>query len=106
MPKRRGSFWRELPILVITALVLTFLIQTFLARVYVIPSASMEPTLHGCPGCTNDRVLVDKLTYRLRAPSPGDVLVFRVPTRGAPTPSSPTRGRTTLWSVGCSRLPP
>ncbi|HEX8762091.1 MAG TPA: signal peptidase I [Pseudonocardiaceae bacterium] len=77
--KKKGSFWRELPILVITALVLTFLIQTFLARVYVIPSASMETTLHGCPGCTNDRVLVDKLTYHLRDPRPGDVVVFRGP---------------------------
>jgi signal peptidase I len=77
--KKKGSFWRELPILVITALVLTFLIQTFLARVYVIPSASMETTLHGCPGCTNDRVLVDKLTYQFRDPRPGDVVVFRGP---------------------------
>lgn len=75
--RKKGSFWRELPILVLTALVLTFLIQTFLARVYVIPSASMEPTLHGCPGCTDDRVLVDKLTYRFRDPRPGDVVVFR-----------------------------
>jgi signal peptidase I len=77
--KKKSSFWRELPILVITALVLTFLIQTFLARVYVIPSASMETTLHGCPGCTNDRVLVDKLTYQVRDPRPGDVVVFRGP---------------------------
>jgi signal peptidase I len=75
--RKKGSFWRELPILVLTALVLTFLIQTFLARVYVIPSGSMELTLHGCPGCTNDRVLVDKLTYRFRDPRPGDVVVFR-----------------------------
>jgi signal peptidase I len=75
--RKKGSFWREVPILVLTALVLTFLIQTFLARVYVIPSASMEPTLHGCPGCTNDRVLVDKLTYRFGDPTPGDVVVFR-----------------------------
>ncbi|MGH3823012.1 MAG: signal peptidase I [Pseudonocardiaceae bacterium] len=75
--RKKGSFWRELPILVLTALVLTFLIQTFLARVYVIPSASMEPTLHGCPGCTNDRVLVDKLSYRFGEPQPGDVVVFR-----------------------------
>jgi signal peptidase I len=37
----------------------------------------MEPTLHGCPGCTNDRVLVDKLTYRFGDPRPGDVVVFR-----------------------------
>ena len=77
--KKKGSFWRELPILVVTALVLTFLIQTFLARVYVIPSASMESTLHGCPGCTNDRVLVDKLTFQMRDPRPGDVVVFRGP---------------------------
>lgn len=78
-PEKKGSFWRELPILILTALVLTFLIQTFLARVYVIPSASMEPTLHGCTGCTNDRVLVDKLTYRFSDPQPGDVVVFRGP---------------------------
>lgn len=58
---------------------LTFLIQTFLARVYVIPSASMEPTLHGCTGCTNDRVLVDKVVYRFSDPRPGDVVVFRGP---------------------------
>jgi len=74
-----GSLWLEIPILIGTALVLTFLIQTFLARVYVIPSQSMEETLHGCPGCTNDRVLVDKVTYKFRDPSPGDVVVFRGP---------------------------
>ena len=74
-----GSLWLEIPILIGTALVLTFLIQTFIARVYVIPSQSMEQTLHGCPGCTNDRVLVDKITYRFRDPRPGDVVVFRGP---------------------------
>ncbi len=77
--RKKGSFWRELPILLVTALVLTFLIQTFLARVYVIPSASMEQTLQGCTGCTNDRVLVDKVVYRFGEPSPGDVVVFRGP---------------------------
>ena len=77
--EKKGSFWRELPILIVVALVLTFLIQTFLARVYVIPSQSMETTLHGCTGCTNDRVLVDKITYRFRDPRPGDVVVFKGP---------------------------
>jgi signal peptidase I len=76
---RKPTFWRELPILVVVALVLTFLIQTFLAKVYVIPSGSMETTLHGCTGCTNDRVLVDKVTYRFGDPQPGDVVVFRGP---------------------------
>lgn len=65
--------------LMLVALVLTFLIQTFLARVYEIPSGSMETTLHGCTGCTNDRVLVDKLSYHFGDPSPGDVIVFAGP---------------------------
>ena len=77
--KRKGSFWRELPLLIVVAVVLTFVIQTFLARIYVIPSASMERTLHGCNGCNNDRVAVDKITYRFSEPSPGDVVVFRGP---------------------------
>jgi signal peptidase I len=78
--RRRPTFWRELPMLVVVALLLTFLIQTFLARVYEIPSGSMETTLHGCTGCTNDRVLVDKLSFRFGDPAPGDVIVFRGPT--------------------------
>ncbi len=77
--RRRTSFWKELPLLVVVALVLTFLIQTFLAKVYVIPSGSMETTLHGCVGCNNDRVLVDKISYRFSEPAPGDVVVFRGP---------------------------
>jgi signal peptidase I len=77
--RRRSSFWKELPILVVVALALTFLIQTFIAKVYVIPSGSMETTLHGCTGCNNDRVLVDKMTYRFSDPKPGDVIVFRGP---------------------------
>nr|WP_253770201.1 signal peptidase I [Goodfellowiella coeruleoviolacea] len=77
--RKKGSFWRELPILVVTAVVLAVLIQTFLARVYSIPSQSMEQTLHGCDTCTGDRVLVDKLTYNFTDPGPGDVVVFSRP---------------------------
>lgn len=76
---KKRSFWRELPVLIVVALALSFLVQNFVARVYVIPSQSMEPTLHGCPGCTDDRVLVDKLSYRFTDPRPGDVVVFLGP---------------------------
>jgi signal peptidase I len=78
-PKKKGSFWKELPILIVIALVLTFLIQTFIARVYSIPSGSMELTLNGCTGCVGDRILVDKLTYDFTNVSPGDVVVFEGP---------------------------
>ncbi|MCC8245681.1 signal peptidase I [Saccharothrix luteola] len=77
--KKKPPLWRELLVLGATALVLTILIQTFLARVYVIPSQSMEETLHGCPGCNNDRVLVDKLVYDFTEIEPGEVVVFRGP---------------------------
>jgi signal peptidase I len=78
-PAKKGSFWKELPILIGVALVLTFLIQNFIARVYVIPSGSMELTLNGCPGCVGDRILVDKMSYRFGPPQPGDVVVFKGP---------------------------
>ena len=77
--KKKHSFWRELPILIGVALLLTFLIQTFFARVFVIPSESMEQTLHGCDSCTGDRVLVDKVGYWFGEPEPGDVVVFQRP---------------------------
>jgi signal peptidase I len=77
-PKKQ-PLWRELLTLLAIALVLTFLIQQFLGRVYSIPSGSMEQTLHGCTGCTGDRVLVDKLVFDFRDPAPGDVIVFEGP---------------------------
>lgn len=77
--KKQRSFWKELPILIGVALLLTLFIQTFLARVFVIPSESMEQTLHGCPGCYGDRVLVDKLSFRFGEPEPGEVVVFERP---------------------------
>lgn len=77
--KKQRSFWKELPILIGIALVLAFIIQQFFARVYMIPSGSMEETLHGCPGCTPDRILVDKLVYDFADPDPGEVVVFRGP---------------------------
>ncbi len=77
--KKPRSFWKELPILIGVALLLALLIQTFIARVFVIPSESMEQTLHGCPGCYGDRVLVDKLVYDFGEPEPGEVVVFKRP---------------------------
>lgn len=77
--KRNRSFLRELPILIGVALVLSLLIKTFLVQAFFIPSESMERTLHGCAGCTGDRILVEKVGYRLHDPRPGDIVVFRAP---------------------------
>lgn len=72
--RRRGAFWKELPVLVVVALGVAVLIKTFLVQAFYIPSASMEPTL--LPG---DRVLVNKLAYRVGEPIRGDVVVFDSP---------------------------
>lgn len=77
--RKAGGFLRELLIVVGIVLALMFVINTFVARQYVVPSESMEPTLHGCFGCSNDRIVVDKLTYRFSDPKPGDVVVFKAP---------------------------
>lgn len=78
-PDRKRGALREGAILVAIALVLYYVMLTFVARPYLIPSESMEPTLHGCPGCVGDRIMVDKLTYRFTQPEPGDVVVFKGP---------------------------
>ena len=36
----------------------------------------MEQTLHGCPGCQGDRVMVNKIVYHLRDIKRGDIVVF------------------------------
>jgi signal peptidase I len=69
--KKSGSFWRELPILLVIALGLALLIKTFLMQAFYIPSGSMEETLQ-----VGDRVLVNKLSYRFSDIQRGDVIVF------------------------------
>jgi signal peptidase I len=76
---KRKSAFREGAILVGIAVVLYYVMLTFVARPYLIPSESMEPTLHGCKGCVGDRIMVDKITYRFGSPQPGDVIVFKGP---------------------------
>jgi signal peptidase I len=78
-PEKKHGALREFAVLISIALVLYYVMLTFVARPYLIPSESMEPTLHGCAGCTGDRIMVDKMTYRFSAPEPGDVVVFKGP---------------------------
>jgi signal peptidase I len=70
-PKRRRSFWRELPVLVVVALVLALVIKSFAIQAFFIPSSSMENTLE-----INDRVLINKIVYHLRPIHRGDIIVF------------------------------
>jgi signal peptidase I len=69
--KRRRSFWRELPVLVVIAIVLALLIKTFVVQAFYIPSSSMENTLK-----IGDRVLINKIVYHTRSIDRGDIVVF------------------------------
>ncbi|WNV74465.1 signal peptidase I [Geodermatophilus sp. DSM 44513] len=82
--EEKGSLLRELPVLLLTAFVLALLVKTFLVQAFFIPSGSMEQTLRGCPGCTGDRVLVNKVPYWFGEPEPGDIVVFEGPESWTP----------------------
>ena len=64
---------------IVVALLISFGLRLFVVESFWIPSPSMEPTLHGYHGCNNDRVLVDKVSYRLHPIRRGDVVVFDRP---------------------------
>jgi signal peptidase I len=72
--KRRGSFWRELPILLGVAILVAVLVRAFVLQTFYIPSPSMEHTLN-----VLDRVLVNKLVYDFRDPRRGEIIVFKAP---------------------------
>jgi len=74
-PLWKGREWLVLIVLVIAG---SLLIRTYVMQSYRIPSGSMELTLHGCtPGCNDDRILVDKLSYKLHGIHRGDIVVFK-----------------------------
>jgi len=76
---KRGSFLRELPFLLLVAFLLALLIKAFLVQAFYIPSGSMERTL-----LIGDRVLVNKVVYRIRDVHRGEVVVFKGPDTWAP----------------------
>ena len=60
--------------LVVLALIIALLIKTFLFQAFFIPSESMVPTLK-----VHDRVLVNKLSYKLHPVHRDDIVVFKAP---------------------------
>lgn len=84
--KKRRSFWRELPVLIVVAFAVALLIKTFLLQAFYIPSPSMEPTL-----VFGDRVIVEKLSGWFGDPGRGEIVVFEreLPSGGALPPDEP-----------------
>jgi len=70
---------------VVIAVAAALLLHFFVVQTYFIPSGSMEPTLQ-----IGDRILVDKLAYKLHGVHQGDIVVFARPPKencaGPPVP--------------------
>jgi signal peptidase I len=73
---KRTPFHRGVGGLLVIAVALALVLKTFFIQAFFIPSGSMEETLHGCPGCTGDRVLVNKVVYKFREIHRGEIVVF------------------------------
>lgn len=71
--------WLETIVLLVVALLLAMGVKTFLVESFYVPSGSMEPTLQGDPTGTQDRILVQKVSYWRGQPQRGDVVVFSDP---------------------------
>jgi signal peptidase I len=71
------------------AIAIVLAVKTFVVNPYRIPSSSMEPTLHcarpgfRCESGSSDRVLANRVVYRLHDPRRGDVVVFETPPKAA-----------------------
>jgi signal peptidase I len=83
-----------LPLLVLTALIVAVLLRTFVVQVFFIPSSSMVPTL-----AVDDRIVVEKVTYRFREPRRGEVVVF-AGQAGAPVAADGPLLERTLTGLG------
>ena len=71
---KKGSFLRELPVIIIAALVVSIIVKTFLVHFFYIPSGSMENTLQ-----VGDRIAVNKLGALFTDIKRGEVVVFGDP---------------------------
>jgi signal peptidase I len=77
----------NLQVILSVVVVVFLLIRPFLFQAFYIPSSSMEPTLMGpeenpliaAKETTGDRLLVNKLIYRLGDPHRLDIVVFKAP---------------------------
>jgi signal peptidase I len=75
---KNGRAAMEWGILIVAALLIAIVIRTFVFQAFYIPSESMVPTLK-----VGDRVLVNKLSYKLHDPRRGDIVVFKAPPAAA-----------------------
>jgi len=61
------------------ALVIVFFVNVFVAQATRVEGQSMEPNLHN-----NQRLIIEKVSYRFEVPQRGDIIVLKLPNRPGP----------------------
>ncbi|MEK7612467.1 MAG: signal peptidase I [Patescibacteria group bacterium] len=67
------SAWEVLEVIFVASITV-FVIRTFLVQPFLVSGASMEPNFSN-----GNYLLVDEITYHLREPKRGEIIVFRYP---------------------------
>ena len=79
--RRIGSWARDVLETILPALLIVLLVNAFLAQATRVEGQSMEPNLHD-----NQRLIIEKLSYRLQPPQRGDIVVLKLPNRQSDPP--------------------
>lgn len=72
--KKEPSAWWEIVKFVFLTLIIVLPIRAYIAQPFIVQGASMEPTFDN-----GEYLIVDELSYLLREPKRGEVVVFRYP---------------------------
>lgn len=72
-PKMRSGIWEIIKFVVIT-LVIVLPIRAYVAQPFIVSGTSMSPTFED-----REYLIIDELSYHLREPERGEVVVFRYP---------------------------
>lgn len=70
--KKKANAWAEWIIVIIVAVTAALMVRAFVLQQFAVSGHSMDTSLHD-----GDRVLVNKLSYRLHDPNRGDVVVLK-----------------------------
>jgi signal peptidase I len=70
--KPKSNAWTEWIIVIVVAVTAALVVRAFVLQQFAVSGHSMDTTLHN-----GDRVLVNKLSYRLHHPNRGDVVVLK-----------------------------
>ncbi len=75
--RRVVRFLREVLETVLPAILIALLINVFVGQATRVEGQSMEPNLH-----SNQRLVVEKMSYRFHGPQRFDIVVMRLPSQG------------------------